>query len=128
MECQKEKVQFFYFFFENYFINLNGKESQFAEILKDRFKESKAKDFKILIDQLKQNNPPLISISSGGINEFYNSMKIYPRRFYLFFFKSNWCVLIVLNGLYLKKKFDWDNQKNNPHRYGCIFCICRAIG
>jgi len=58
--------------FDKYFINLHGKEQQFAEILKQNFTIEKGKNIRILLDYLIERK--FLSIPHRGMKKFHEMM------------------------------------------------------
>ena len=61
--------------FPEYLVNID--KEKFAEILRLNFNTERGKNIRILIDLLKDNNPPLLAINNRRNNEFHSSMNDY---------------------------------------------------
>ncbi|MBD0331680.1 MAG: hypothetical protein ICV66_03415 [Chitinophagaceae bacterium] len=59
---------------------LHEKREQLAEKLKDEFKTEKGKSIRLMIEALKSNKPPLITIAYKEASALYRAMKSYFVR------------------------------------------------
>jgi hypothetical protein len=59
---------------------LHDKKEEFAKILKENFKYEIGKDIRIMIDYLKEKEPPMLSIPVRGNYKFWESLTKYFDR------------------------------------------------